>query len=139
MPDFKPPPCFFPIRNLQAGEDCWISDVELRSERQDDAVRNVGGIGQERAQKPNRTELEGKPQACMVVTTPTGCATRFTTSKLYCINERHKPFHHSCQFACSFLGLAPRQKDDNLSKTGPEPVHWEVHLVEHPVGNSMPV
>ncbi len=50
-------------------------------------------------------------------------------------NERHKPFHHACQFACSFLGVAPRQQDDNLSMAGPEPVHGEVHLVAHPVGS----
>src|SRR5437870_10009757 len=51
-----------------AREDRRIGNVELGSERQDDAVRNVSRIGQERPQKPNGTELEGKAQACMVVT-----------------------------------------------------------------------
>jgi len=51
-----------------AGEDCRIGNVELGSERQDDAVRDVGLIGQERAQEANSTKLEGEPQARMVVT-----------------------------------------------------------------------
>ena len=54
------------------------------------------------------------------------------------MNERHKPFHHSCQFACSFLGVAPRQQDDTLSMADPEPVHGDVHLVAHPVGCQFP-
>ena len=52
-----------------AGEDRRIGNVELGSQRQDDAVRNIGRIGQERTQKPNRTELEGKAQARVLVTT----------------------------------------------------------------------
>src|SRR5436309_9735713 len=51
-----------------AGEDCRIGNVELGSERQDNAVRNLGRIGQERTQKPNGIELEGKAKARMVVT-----------------------------------------------------------------------
>ena len=50
-----------------ASEDRRIGNVELGSERQDDAVRNLGWIGQEGAQKPNGTQLEGKAQARMVV------------------------------------------------------------------------
>ncbi len=57
-----------------------------------------------------------------------------TASELYYVDDRHKPFHHCCQFACSFLGVVPRQKDDNSSKAGPEPVHGEVQLVAYPVG-----
>src|SRR5437667_11902276 len=52
-----------------AGEDRRIGNVELGSQRQDDAVRNIGRIGQERPQKPNRTELEGKNKARVSVTT----------------------------------------------------------------------
>src|SRR6266516_4950074 len=51
-----------------AGEDRRIGNVELGSECQDDAVRNIGRIGQECTQKPNRTELEGQAQARMLVT-----------------------------------------------------------------------
>src|SRR5437763_13599364 len=51
-----------------AGENRRIDNVELGSERQDDAVGNIGRIGQKRAQKSNRTELEGKAQARMIVT-----------------------------------------------------------------------
>jgi len=51
-----------------AGEDRRISNVELGSECQDDAVRNIGRIRQEGPQEPNRTELQGKAQARMVVT-----------------------------------------------------------------------
>jgi len=57
-----------------------------------------------------------------------------TTSNLCYVDDRHKPFHHSCQFACSFLVVVPRQKDDKSSKAGPKPVHREVHLVAQPVG-----
>jgi len=51
-----------------AGEDRRIGDAQLSSERQDDAVRNVGRIGQERAQEPNRTQLESEAEARMIVT-----------------------------------------------------------------------
>jgi hypothetical protein len=50
-----------------AREDLRIGDVELGGERQDDVVRNIGWIRQERAQKPNCTELKGKAQARMIV------------------------------------------------------------------------
>jgi hypothetical protein len=49
-----------------AREDLRIGDVELGGERQDDVVRNLGWIRQERAQKPNGTELNrvsGKKKA----------------------------------------------------------------------------
>src|SRR5437588_6828181 len=51
-----------------AGEDRRIGNVDLGSQRQDDAVRNIGRIGQECTQKPNRTELEGQAQTRMLVT-----------------------------------------------------------------------
>ena len=51
-----------------AGEDRRIGNVELGSERQDDAVRNIGRIGQEGTQEPNSTELQGEAQARMVMT-----------------------------------------------------------------------
>src|SRR5438034_1911545 len=49
-----------------AGEYRRIGNVELGSQRQDDAVRNIGRIRQERTQKPNRTELEGQAQTRML-------------------------------------------------------------------------
>ena|SRR5947209_5914905 len=52
-----------------AGENRRISNVELGSERQDDAMRNIGRIGQESAQEPDRTKLKSEAQACMIVTT----------------------------------------------------------------------
>ena len=51
-----------------AGQDRQIGNVELGSERQDDAVRNSGRIGQEGAQEPNGTQLQGEAQARMVMT-----------------------------------------------------------------------
>jgi hypothetical protein len=59
-----------------------------------------------------------------------------TGSKLHYADDRHKPFHHACQFACSGFRVVPRQKDDNSSKADPEPVHGEVHLVAQPVGKT---
>ncbi len=50
-----------------AREDLRISDVELGGERQDDIVGNIGWIRQERAQKPNGTELKSEAQARMIV------------------------------------------------------------------------
>jgi hypothetical protein len=44
-----------------AVQDPQIGNVELGSHQEDDAVKNVGRIGQEGAQEPNSTKLEGKP------------------------------------------------------------------------------
>ncbi len=51
-----------------AGEDRRIGDVELGSHRENDAVRNVGRVGQKRAQEANSTQLEGEAQARMRMT-----------------------------------------------------------------------
>jgi hypothetical protein len=44
-----------------AVQDRQIGNVELGSHQEDDAVKNVDRIGQEGAQEPNSTKLEGKP------------------------------------------------------------------------------
>src|SRR6266516_4563076 len=49
-----------------------------------------------------------------------GLRNEITVSGLHYVDDRHKPFQHYCQFACSDFRVVPRQKDDNSSKVGPE-------------------
>ena len=65
-----------------------------------------------------------------------GMRNEIAANKLNHVDDLHKLFHHACQLVCSFLGMIPRQKDDDSSKAGPEPVHKGGHLVAHPVGSS---
>ncbi len=57
-----------------------------------------------------------------------------SANKLNYMGDLHKLFHHDGQLVGRFLGVRPRQKDDDSSKAGPEPVHKGVQLVAHPVG-----
>jgi hypothetical protein len=59
---------------------------------------------------------------------------KITISGLHYVDDRHKPFQIYCQLACNTLGVVPRQKDDNLSKARPEPVHGKMHLIAQPMG-----
>ncbi len=65
-----------------------------------------------------------------------GLRNELIASKLYYGDDCHKPFHHSCQLASTFLGVVPEQEDDNPSKADPEPIYGKVHLVAQLVGRT---
>jgi len=107
-------------------KDAQISDVQLGSKREDDALGNVGRIGQERAQEANCTQLKREPQASMGVTPRFQQSTvaiiemevedelfwrwlsniTSIAASLFCRQElnRHEfslPFHTSCKIICT--------------------------------------